>query len=212
MALIALNVLVYGITAVQSRSLVSNESGSTLFTDWVLYGPAVAHGQFERLLGSGFLHYGPMHLLVNMLALYLFGRDCEVFFGRWRFLAIYLLSLLGGAATVLALQPLALTAGASGAIYGLFGATLMVVLRLRRNPTSLLVLLALNFMLSISLPGISLWGHLGGLIAGSAVAAGFLYLRNQRQGWMVAGAVALAIVALIVVRTIELRDVVSVIH
>ncbi|WP_066902774.1 rhomboid family intramembrane serine protease [Millisia brevis] len=209
MGLIAINVAIFAITAVQSRSLFDNASGSTLFDRLVLFGPLVGYGDLERLIGSGFLHYGPLHLLANMLALFIFGRDCEVFFGRARYLAIYFLSLLGGSASVLVMQPMGATAGASGAVFGLFGATLLVVLRLRRNPSSLIMLLVLNFGLSVAVPGISLWGHLGGLLAGAAVAAGFLYLRKQAYGWAVVGGIAALIVTIIAVRAIQLREVLA---
>lgn len=207
LGLITINVVVFAITALQSNSLFDNASGSALFERWVMFGPAVAHGELERLVGSGFLHYGPLHLLANMLALFIFGRDCEIFFGRAKYLVIYLLSLLGGSASVMVMQPLGLTAGASGAVFGLFGATLLVVLRLRRNPSTLIMLLVLNFGLSVAVPGISLWGHLGGLIVGAAIAAGFLYLRKPAYGWAVVAGVAALIVATVVLRSMELREV-----
>ena len=206
LGLIALNVVVFAITALQSSSLFDNASGSALFSRWVLFGPAVADGQLERLVGSGFLHFGPLHLLANMFALYIFGRDCEIFFGRAKYLAIYLLSLLGGSASVLMMQPLGLTAGASGAVFGLFGATLLVVLRLRRNPSTLIMLLVLNFGLSVAVPGISLWGHLGGLLVGAAIAAGFLYLRKPAYGWAIVAGIAALLAAIVVLRAVELRD------
>lgn len=208
-ALIAINVVVFAITAAQSRSLFDNAAGSALFERWVLFAPAVAHGELERLVGSGFLHYGPLHLAANMLALFIFGRDCEIFFGRARYLVIYLSSLLGGSAAVMVMQPFGLTAGASGAVFGLFGATLLVVLRRRRNPSALIMLLVLNFGLSVAVPGISLWGHLGGLLTGSAIAAGFLYLRKPTYSWAAVGGVVALIVAVLVLRSLQLREMVA---
>ncbi|NKY47097.1 rhomboid family intramembrane serine protease [Nocardia cerradoensis] len=174
-ALIAINVAVFAVTASQAHSVTDNHL-SQLFYDWVLAPQWVAQGQWIRVLGSGFLHYGPLHLVVNMFALYILGRDTELVLGRSRFLAIYLVSLLGGSAAVMWLATDSATAGASGAIYGLFGAMTVILLRLRQSPVQMLVLIAINLLISVSLPGISLWGHLGGLVAGTLAAAGILFL------------------------------------
>nr|WP_221333196.1 rhomboid family intramembrane serine protease [Nocardia transvalensis] len=206
-ALIALNVVVFAITASQAHSVAANQR-STLFYDWVLAPPAVADGQWVRVLGSGFLHYGPVHLLVNMFALYILGRDCEMVLGRLRFAAVYLASLLGGSAAVMWLAQDSATAGASGAIYGLFGAMTVILLRLRQSPTQMLVLIVINLIISVSLPGISLWGHLGGLAAGTLAAAGILFLPQwlttkspqgaRTTGWVAVGGVIVVSVLLIV--------------
>ncbi|WP_084161029.1 rhomboid family intramembrane serine protease [Nocardia sp. BMG51109] len=180
--LIAINVAIFGITAGQSHSITSNY-GSTLFYDWVLAPPRVADGEWIRVLGTGFLHYGPLHLLVNMFALFILGRDCEMVLGRLRFIAVYLASLLGGSAAVMWLAQDTATAGASGAIYGLFGAMAVILLRLRQSPTQVLVLIAINLLISVSLPNVSLWGHLGGLAAGTLATAGILFLPQ----WLKAG-------------------------
>ncbi|MGW0182407.1 rhomboid family intramembrane serine protease [Nocardia sp. NPDC003345] len=213
--LIALNVLVYAVTAAQSRSLMANERGSALFVDWVMYPPAVAGGDWFRVIGSGFLHYGLIHLLLNMFALYIVGRDIELVLGRARYLAVYLISLLGGAAAVMLLAQDNLTAGASGAVYGLFGAITVILIRLRQSPNSMLILIGINVFISFSLPGISLWGHLGGLAAGTLATLGVVFLpawvgartpeRARTVGitaLVVLGAAALAV---IVVATMALR-------
>ncbi|WP_258080734.1 rhomboid family intramembrane serine protease [Nocardia nova] len=202
-ALIAINVAVFAVTASQAHSVTDNHV-SRLFYDWVLAPQWVAQGQWIRVLGSGFLHYGPLHLVVNMFALYILGRDTELVLGRSRFLAIYLVSLLGGSAAVMWLATDSATAGASGAIYGLFGATTVILLRLRQSPVQMLVLIAINLLISVSLPGISLWGHLGGLVAGTLAAAGILFLPEWLRArtrdsirWIGWGAVAgLAVLAL----------------
>ncbi|WP_306363392.1 rhomboid family intramembrane serine protease [Nocardia sp. CC227C] len=209
--LIAINVIVFGITAFQAQS-VSQNRFSELFTDWVLFPAYVADGQWFRVIGSGFLHYGVLHLLVNMLALYILGPYCETALGRGRFLAVYLTSLIGGSAAALALGPEnAATAGASGAIYGLFGAVAIIMLRTRQNLTQIAVLLAINLFISVSVPGISLWGHLGGLAAGTAATAGILYLPRWLRagsqstasaiGWGAVGVVAFAALAVAAVAT-----------
>lgn len=197
--LIAANVAIFAITAVQSRSLLDNHLSSPLFFDWVLWGPAVSAGEYGRILTSGFLHIGLMHLAVNMFALYVIGRDIELVLGRSRYLAVYLISLLGGSASVLMLDPMAPTAGASGAIFGLLGAQAVILLRLRRSPTPVLAVIAINVIISLTIPGISLWGHMGGLIAGAAATAALLYApsaigakdadRVRTAGWAALGSV-----------------------
>lgn len=205
-ALIAVNVAIFAITASQAHSLADNHV-SRLFLDWVLAPHRVAQGEWIRVVGSGFLHYGPLHLMVNMFALYILGRDTETVLGRSRFLAVYSTSLLGGSAAVMWLATDSATAGASGAIYGLFGAMAVILLRLRQNPIQVLVLIIVNLIISVSLPGISLWGHLGGLLAGTLAAAGILFLPQwlhartreavARIGWAaMAGIAVLALVSI----------------
>lgn len=201
-ALIAINVVVFAITAAQSESLMDNQRGSSLFLDWVLFAPAVADGEWWRVLGSGFLHYGPIHLLLNMFALYVVGRDAELALGRLRYLSVYLVSLLGGSAAVMALAQNTVTAGASGAVYGLFGAITVILIRLRQNPNQMLIIIGINVFISFSLPGISLWGHLGGLAAGTFATLGILFLPSwlrakSQETARIIGWVAVAVVAIV---------------
>lgn len=179
--LIALNVLVFAVTAVQARSITENQR-SSLFEQGTLIPGLVANGDYWRLVTSGFLHfgnyggYGPIHLIFNMFALYVLGRDLEVALGRIRFAAVYLLSLLGGSVAVMLFgDPIGSVAGASGAIYGLFGGIAVVVFRAKMNPTPVLVLLGINIFLSVTLPGISLLGHLGGLVVGALTTVALVY-------------------------------------
>ncbi|WP_433712733.1 rhomboid family intramembrane serine protease [Nocardia sp. CA-084685] len=213
--LIALNTIVFAVTAGQSKSLVENTGHSALYIDWVLYPPAVAHGQYVRLIGSGFLHYGPIHLLLNMFALYVVGRGIEPVLGWGRYLVVYLVSLLGGSAAVMLFARDSLTAGASCAVYGLFGAITVVLIRVRQNPNQMLILIGINVFISFSLPGISLAGHLGGLAAGTLATLGILFLpewlRAKTQenvrliGWAAVAAVAVTALAIIVAAAISLR-------
>ena len=156
--MIALNVAVF----VGARSSVQAQS------DLILFGPAVADGDYWRLITSGFLHVELMHIALNMLSLFWLGRMIEPALGHVRFVAIYLVSLLGGSLGVMILSPGDPTLGASGAIYGLLGAA--IVMARNRNisliQSGLLPILALNFIFTLSVPGISLGGHLGGLIGG----------------------------------------------
>ena len=128
-------------------------------------------GEWWRPLTAAFLHIGPLHLVLNMLAVLVFGSELERQLGRWRFLALYLLSALGGAAAIqLFGDPLRPVAGASTAIYGLLGALGVLMIVRRQDLRGLLTLLAINVFISF-LPGVSLLGHLGGLVAGAATAA-----------------------------------------
>jgi membrane associated rhomboid family serine protease len=183
--LIAINVLVFAITALQAGSVVENQR-SDLFLQGTLIPSAVGAGEFWRLVASGFLHsgnyggFGPVHLVFNMFALWVIGRDMEVALGRARFLVVYLLALLGGSTAVMLFgDPLGMVAGASGAIYGLFGGIAVVVFHAKLNPAPVLTLLGINIVLSITLPGISLLGHLGGLVIGALTTAAFVFAPKQ---------------------------------
>ncbi len=200
-ALIGINVLVFVITALQAQSVTDNQR-STVFVEGTLIPGSVAAGEFWRLLTSGFLHfgnyggYGPVHLIFNMFALWVIGRDLEVALGRIRFLVVYLLALYGGSTAVMLFgDPLSSVAGASGAIYGLFGGIAVVVFRAKMNPTPVLVLLGINIFLSITLPGISLLGHLGGLVVGALATAALVYApRANLQRFQLVACVAIAVV------------------
>ena len=197
--LIMLNVLVYAITAAQSGSLTGNDS-ARLFGDGVLWPLAIGgEGEWWRLIASGFLHYGPIHLAVNMFALWILGRDMETLLGRVRFTALYLLSLLGGAVSVYLFDDVNRgTAGASGAIYGLLGGMLIAVIRLRLNPAYAIGTIVLNLVITVSLPNISLFGHLGGLVVGALVTAAMVYAPAKGRQYWQGGAVAAVLVALVV--------------
>jgi membrane associated rhomboid family serine protease len=210
--LIALNVLAYGVTAVEAKSPLNNQV-ATLFGDWVLWPRAVAGAdEWWRLITSAFLHYGPVHIGVNMFALWVLGRDMEILLGKARFTAVYLVSLLGGAVSVYLFDnPDRATAGASGAIYGLLGGILIAVLRLRLNPAPAIGMIVLNLVISVTLPGISLLGHLGGLVTGAAVTAAIVYAPAKgRVAWQVAAVVVLtlALVGLVLYRDTQLASVV----
>lgn len=197
--LIGLNVLVFAVTVVQAGSLSGN-AVADLFRQWALFPPAVAGGQLWRLVTSGFLHFGPVHILVNMVALWILGRELETVLGRARFLAVYLVGLLGGSAAVFLLeQAQSRTAGASGAIWGLMGAIGVVLLRLRRSPRPVLWIIGLNVVLTFTL-GLSVWGHFGGLVFGAAAAAAMVFAPRQRRVPVQVGAMValIAVIAAIV--------------
>lgn len=174
-ALIAINVAIFVITVAQAGSLSDNAT-APLFEQWGLWPAAVSNGAWWRLFTSGFLHFGPIHLAFNMIALWVIGRDLEQVLGRTRYLVVYLVSLLGGSVTVWLLSaPNVLTAGASGAVFGLMGGLAVVLIRMRRSPGPALTIILLNVVISFVVPGISILGHLGGLLFGTAVTAMMLY-------------------------------------
>ncbi len=175
--LIALNAAAF-LAEIASGSGGLAINGSSVVREFGLYGPLVAESEWYRLLTGGFLHASLIHIGFNMFALFFLGRILEPSIGTPRFLAVYFSSLFGGAFGALLLDPNALTIGASGAIFGIFGAT-FVIARGRgfdAVASSIGVVLLINLALSFGAANISLGGHLGGLaaglICGGAVIAG----------------------------------------
>ena len=168
----------------------------------------VAVGEYYRLLTSMFLHYGFLHLLMNMWALWVLGRPLEGVLGPWRFAALYVAAGLGGSVAVyLFSNPHAATAGASGAIFGLFSALILVLRKLGRSVASVIPILVLNLVITFGVPGISIGGHLGGLVTGAVVGAGLTYAPKEGRTPVqvaVIGATLVILVALTLVRTASL--------
>jgi membrane associated rhomboid family serine protease len=136
-----------------------------------------------RLLTSGFMHFGVLHIAFNMYFLYVLGGMLEPALGRVRFTLLYLASLLGGSLGVVLLGGTGITAGASGAVFGLLGAATIGLVRRGVNPfsTGLGATLVLNLVITFAIPGISIGGHVGGLIAGSI--CGFVMLAPAYKGF-----------------------------
>jgi membrane associated rhomboid family serine protease len=170
--------------------------------------PGVADGAWWQLVTSGFTHVTITHIAFNMLALWVIGPQLELVFGRVRFLALYLLSLLVASAVVLwASGEYQLTLGASGAIYGLFGALIVVARRVGGDMRALWGLIAVNVLITFAVPNISWQGHLGGFVGGVVVAGILAYSpRQRRTAYQSAGLVAvLALTVLaIIARTAAL--------
>lgn len=176
--LIALNAAAFLLEIVTGTGGFYEIKRSSIVFDFGLFGPLVGEGEWYRLVTSGFLHVGLLHIGFNMFALFFLGRILEPSIGTPRFVAVYAASLLGGAFGALLLDPNALTIGASGAIFGIFGAT-FVIARWRgfdAVASSIGIVLLINLALTFGASNISIGGHLGGLaaglICGAAVIAG----------------------------------------
>ncbi|MGE3288747.1 MAG: rhomboid family intramembrane serine protease [Pseudonocardia sp.] len=199
--LVLMNVAMFAWTALEAGS-ISRNYAAPLFSDLALRADLVADGEWWRVVTSGFLHVGPLHLAFNMLALWIIGRDLELVLGRGRFLAVYLISLLGGSATVMVFQPDAQVAGASGAVFGLMGALAVVLRRLRVPAGQVIALIVVNIVLSVVLPGISLVAHLGGLAVGAIATAALVYAPAHNRNFVQAVALGGLTVALLAVMAV----------
>jgi membrane associated rhomboid family serine protease len=134
------------------------------------------YGEYYRLITSAFLHDGIPHILFNMWALWIVGPALERWLGRTRFVALYALSALGGSVLVYVMTPVNVsTLGASGAIFGLFGATFALARRLNFDVRWIIGLIVINLAITFVVPGISWQGHVGGLLTGAAVGGVFAY-------------------------------------
>ncbi len=140
----------------------------------------VSEGEWWRLLTAAFLHYGPIHLGMNMLVLWFIGPPLEEYFGRARFALLFLVSGLAGSAGALLASPDALTVGASGAIWGIMGAAVLLEARkIFVFGGQAMGLVVLNLAITFLIPGISIGGHIGGLIGGALGAFAFSSLRRM---------------------------------
>ena len=184
--LIGINVAVYLILAFFSRSL--NIDPNVLLAAGAQYGPLVAQGEYWRIFTAMFLHFSIFHIGLNMLSLFFIGTAVEVFYGKWRYLVIYLVSGIVGGIFTQILTPDALAAGASGAIFGVFGALGVFYLVNRRALGAYgqgaimnwVFWLGLNLVFGFSNTGIGIWDHIGGLVAGMVIAA-ILMPKSRRR-------------------------------
>lgn len=175
MALIGINVAVY----VAQR--LTGDLASALYLQGALVPVYTVDGEWWRMLTSAFLHLSVLHIALNMYALYLFGPFVERALGTVRFIAAYVTTAVVSGVFVLWLSlPHGSTAGASGAVFGLFGIALVLLLRAREDVRGLLVLLAINAAISLVGP-ISWQGHLGGFVAGVVLGVVFAYAPRERR-------------------------------
>ena len=198
-ALVAINVAIYVATSLGS-GLMSPSFAFQL--DWALIGRGfsraegiigVAEGEWWRLVTGGFLHGSLLHLGFNMYILWMLGKQFEPRIGSGRFAAVYGSSLLAGSLGVMLLDPGALTVGASGAVFGLFGFAVVSQLGQGINPmqTGLGGIVLINLLFTFLVPGISIGGHVGGLLGG--VVVGVLYEVTARRMRLPAAATMTAI-------------------
>ncbi|GIH72990.1 rhomboid family intramembrane serine protease [Sphaerimonospora thailandensis] len=192
-ALLAANVLAYGAEVLARDEILRN---------FQMWSPGVYfYDEWWRLITSAFLHAPPpsfWHILFNMWALFVIGPELERRLGSVRFGALYLLSALGGSVAVYLFGIAAV--GASGAIYGLFGALFVVARRLGYDACGVLWLIGINVVITFIVPGISWQGHLGGLVVGTLVAAAFAYApARNRTAVQVGSATAVLLVLIMIV-------------
>lgn len=200
-ALIALCVAAYlGELAGGGASL---DGGGSVILDGGLFGPAVADGEWYRIVTSAFLHAGFFHLLLNMFALYVLGTLLEPAIGTARFAGVYAVGMLGGSFGALLLDPHEVTVGASGAIFGLMAAAFIVARGrgMQELASQVGIFVVINLVFTFSIPGISIGGHLGGLVAGglAALLVSVLERRAVANAKLIeaGGLVALAAVAVV---------------
>ncbi|WP_026412543.1 rhomboid family intramembrane serine protease [Actinomadura oligospora] len=207
-------VVTYALIAVCVLAYVGEIASKAVVPDYMMLGAwtrpdgtlaaGVLDGEWYRLITSMFLHqqptgtsFGFAHILLNMWALYVLGPPLEMALGRARYLSLYLLSGLGGNVLLLLVAPYTGAVGASGAIFGLFGAFFVVARRSGAPTGPILFLLAINLIFTFSVSGISWQGHVGGLATGLAVAFVYAYAPAVRQRWLHIAA-PLAVLALFV--------------
>lgn len=190
-ALIAINVVAFLVELATGGSLF--RGGGTAFFNGALDGPDVANGEVWRLVTSGFLHAGLFHIAVNMYVLYVLGNVLEPGLGTPRFLGLYVASLFGGAFGALIVEPNAFTVGASGAVFGVMAATFVIARHrgLEQLAQQVGFFVVLNLFLSFSISGISIGGHIGGLITGGIVA--FAFTRLERHAGSATRAIEFAL-------------------
>ncbi|WNZ10191.1 rhomboid family intramembrane serine protease [Streptomyces sp. 11x1] len=168
----------------------------------------VAEGQWYRLVTSMFLHSGVMHIAFNMLSLWWIGGPLEAALGRARYLTLYFASgLAGSALTYLLAAPNQLTLGASGAVFGLFGATAVLMRRLKYDMRPVIILLVINLVITFGWSGIAWQAHVGGLVGGVLIGYAMVHAPRERRALIQYGVCALVLAAVVVVtllRTIQL--------
>jgi membrane associated rhomboid family serine protease len=205
-AMIAINVLVFLANLAQGSSL--NRVSGSLFEKGALYiHGGLDQGEWWRLITAAFLHGSLLHLGLNMFVLWIVGAPVEQAIGRARFLVLYLVSGLAGSAGALIFSPDAVTVGASGAIFGILGAAL--VLESQRSYVlggQAFGLIAINLVLTFAIPNISIGGHLGGLVGGIAATFALTKLRHVRPAFLAPAAVVAIGVASLVVAYVRVEN------
>jgi membrane associated rhomboid family serine protease len=198
-ALIGINLVIYLITASQGNGLTDPRGGS-LYVHWVLYGPLVVHGGWYRLVTAMFLHASILHIAFNMYALWVIGTPVEQYLGRVRYLGLYFVSGLAGSAGGLLQAPHTPILGASGAIFGILGAMLIIEWQVTgRLAGNAATWIGINLVISFAIPNISWGGHIGGLIGGILITLAYAGWRERGRAAMghlgLTGVLGLVVVA-----------------
>lgn len=202
-AVVFVTVLTVGDSMVRDLGLIGYAVDPTAYT-WI----GVADGEWYRLLTSAFLHQQIWHIGFNMLGLWFLGPPLEAALGRARFLALYLISALAGSTlTYLLAAQNQLTLGASGAVFGLFGATAVLMRRMRYDMRPIAVLLAINLVFTFTWANIAWQAHIGGLVVGAVIAYAMVHAPREKRlpvQYGVSATVLLLLVVACVVRTLHL--------
>lgn len=208
--LVGVNVAVYIAEWAYSGTYQFLDMAGLTFNNGQITG-GVAHGETYRLITSAFVHspglsgFGPAHILFNMWALAVVGPALERLLGHGRFLVVYLLSALGGSVLFYLFAPAyAQALGASGAIFGLFGAWFVVARRLRLDSRAIIFLIVINLALTFTIPQIAWQAHVGGLVTGGLLTAAYAYAPRRNRAVVQAGA-TLAVIA-VLVAAVVVRD------
>lgn len=209
-ALIAINLGIFAWMGLTNSSTLGMNGG--ISDEAYLLGVSrdfIAQGEWYRMVSSGFVHFGILHVAMNMYILYHLGRMLEPSLGSFKFGLVYFASLLAGSTGALLLTPNAFTGGASGAVFGLMAAAVVGMRQRGVNPfrTGLGATFAINIIFTLAIPGISVGGHFGGALAGAACGAVLFAPRQWRlPNWaqiatpLAVGAAAIAVVSLYIVR------------
>jgi membrane associated rhomboid family serine protease len=201
--LIAVNVAIF-LAVVATGATLTSSGGSSLANKWLIWGPFLKHdGDWWRLVSSGFIHSGILHLATNMYSLYLLGGSLERLMGRGRYLVLYFGSLLAGSTGVLLISYCSPSVGASGAIFGLLGAAIVLERQRVITAPNLMGVLVLNLVITFSLSNyISVGGHLGGLVGGVLIALAYSRFGRGHALYGRLGVVGLGGATLVVVGSI----------
>jgi membrane associated rhomboid family serine protease len=195
-------------TVVNKLALLPSSSAYRLPDGSVTLVRGVDDGAWWQLVTSMFTHVEPLHIAFNMLALYFLGPMLETVLGRARFLAVYLVSGLVGSATVMVLSnPHSQTLGASGAIFGLMGALVVLALKVGGQAQTVFVWIGLNMVLTFTVSGISWQGHVGGLVGGLVLGAAMVYAPRSHRSlvqWSVTAAVLVLSLVVVGLRCLAL--------
>ncbi len=195
-ALVGINVVVF---------LISRRNPAESYLRFAMIPTRIHHGQWYRLVSAAFLHANTEHILFNMITLLVIGSPVEALVGRVRFGAIYLIAGIGGSVCSYLLSPSDIEGiGASGAIFGLFGAYAVLARRHRFDTRLVLILIVIELLISFADPGIDWRAHIGGLVVGTVVTAGFSVVRGWRPirratGELLVAGVTLSALACLVV-------------